>query len=113
MPIGTSRVLSMSMFVFPIYQLRQVLFRDQLVELCLVASMLNTPVRFKEYLIRLQAEDTDLLVTEYPFYLWKEKTSELFGQFQGGPHPRFSSCLNSLLACFAKTQGDEDVQRLE
>ena len=46
MTIGTSRVLSMSAFIDPLFCLRQILTFEPMIELCFFASFLSTPVLF-------------------------------------------------------------------
>ena len=63
LPIGTSRTLSLSMIISPIYKLREQLCVDQIVELFFVASFLDTPTRFNETMTRLMTEKHDFCHT--------------------------------------------------
>jgi hypothetical protein len=113
LPIGTSRVLSMSQFIHPLYQLQQsgYLCRDQMVELCFICCFLNTPVLFSECISQLSKND--LMSMEHPYYTWYSKTVKLFGVWQGGIEPRFSSCSDNFVSVFGQQRTLDAESRLD
>ena len=106
LPVGTSRTLGLSMIISPIYQLGKMLCVDQVVELCWVASFLNSPVRFNEALTRLL--DSNSVIDKHPYYTWMDSTFDLFDTWQGGTAPRYSSCGNQLLDIFGMDKDNTD-----
>ena len=104
LPIGTSRTLSLSMIISPLYKLRKKLCVDQLVELCWIASFLNTPVRINETLTRLIDDGNDF--DDHPYFTWIQTTIRIFGTWQGGNNPRYSSCGNQLYDIFGEKEND-------
>jgi hypothetical protein len=95
--IGPSRTLSLSLFIEPIYLLRKRLMFDQRLELCFAASFLSNPFWFDHVLRLLIKQDCDprdsFRFGLHPFFDWVQKTQETFGgQWQGGPHNRWSPC---------------------
>jgi hypothetical protein len=94
--ISPSRMLSFSMFIDPIVDLRAVLCNDQRIELCFVASMLSNPFWFEHTLTSLTKKNAD---PKHPFNFglhplidWAKETICIFGAWQGGPHNRWSPC---------------------
>lgn len=95
--IGPSRILSLSLFIEPIYLLRKRLLFDQRLELCFAASFLSNPFWFDHVLRLLIGRDNDpqdsFQFALHPFFDWVQTTQEIFGgQWQGGPHNRWSPC---------------------
>ena len=95
--IGPSRTLSLSLFIEPIYLLRKRLMFDQRLELCFAASFLSNPFCFYHFLRLLINRDSDahdsFQFGLHPFFDWVRMTQETFGgQWQGGPHNRWSPC---------------------
>ena len=92
--INPSRVLSFSMFIDPIVDLRVTLCQDQLIELCFIASLHSNPFWF-EYtlssLIRKHSDKEDpFCFGIHPFYDWMKETYCVFHAWQGGPYNRWS-----------------------
>jgi hypothetical protein len=95
--IGPSRILSLSLFIEPIYLLRKRLLFDQRLELCFAASLLSNPFWFDHVLRLLIKRDGNpqdsFRFGLHPFFDWVQVTQETFGgQWQGGPHNRWSPC---------------------
>ena len=93
--IGLSRVFSFSGFIDPLVRLKDILAVDQRLELHLVASMLNTTIRF-HYVMRmligkhLNTED-EFEFGAHPFYDWLRWTRMTYnGEWQGGGYHRYS-----------------------
>ena len=94
--IGVSRVLSFSMYIHHLMKLKRRLQLDQRLELCFVCSYLSNPFWF-DYVMGFLIEDhidddTDFDFGVHPFYDWARYTLQVFGQWQGGPHSRWSPC---------------------
>ena len=112
LPVGTSRTLGLSMIISPIYKIGKMLCVDQVVELCWVASFLNSPVRFNETLTRLL--DSNSEIDEHPYYTWINSTFKIFDTWQGGTAPRYSCCGNQLVDIFGRDNANTDSrERLE
>jgi hypothetical protein len=94
--INPSRVLSFSMFIDPLVELKKDLCFDQRLELGFVCSLLNNPFRFHETITRLtvkhRADEDGFRFGIHPFYDWASLSMELFGSWQGGIHNRWSPC---------------------
>ena len=95
--IGPSRTISLSLFIEPIYLLRKRLMFDQRLELCFAASFLSNPFWFDHVMRLLIKRDSDahdsFRFGLHPFFDWVRTTEETFGgQWQGGPHNRWSPC---------------------
>ena len=91
LPIGFSRIFSMSAAIHVLQELRQYLTMRQIAELCFAGSLLNTSVRFY-YVLNGILEQVKLgkkAFREHPFDDWLEFTDNIFGTWQGGPRPRF------------------------
>ena len=92
--VSPSRILSFSMFIDPIVDLKEVLCYDQRLELCFVASVLSNPFWFEQAITSLTQKH---LNPENPFFFgvhplndWSKETISIFGSWQGGPHNRWS-----------------------
>jgi hypothetical protein len=92
MPIGVSRILSLSSIIAPIYNLRDTLHYDQLIELCFAGCLVNTPVRFNEIVTLMNAHDINESFGGHPFLCWLSQSMTEFGTWQGGPKARYSPC---------------------
>jgi hypothetical protein len=94
--INPSRVLSFSMFIDPLVELRGDLCFDQRLELGFVCSLLNNPFRFHKTIthltVRHRDEEDCFQFGIHPFYDWALLTMNMFGSWQGGIHNRWSPC---------------------
>eukprot|EP00980_Cylindrotheca_fusiformis_P014909 scaffold4064_cov145-Cylindrotheca_fusiformis.AAC.2 len=91
-PIGFSRTMSLSSAISSLNKSFHFLAYDQVVELCFVCSLLNTPLRFhlimESLLKKAQMGGWEFQV--HPFYDWLEMTISIFRSWQGGPFHRYS-----------------------
>ena len=80
--IGPCRVFSYSMYIEPIFLLRDVLKTDQLLELCFAASLTNTPYWYHHVMMNLVRRHLDTsdawLFSDHPFLDWLRTTVETF-----------------------------------
>lgn len=94
--IGVSRVMSFSMYIHRLMELKTRLSQDQRLELCFVCSYLSNPFWFDYImgiLIASNADDcNEFIFSKHPFYDWARHTQEIFGNWQGGPYNRWSPC---------------------
>jgi hypothetical protein len=94
--ISPSRILSLSLFIDPLVQLKDELCLDQRIELGFVCSLLSSPFWFDKTMIDLIVKHRDNLdpfnFGTHPFYDWAKSTVETFGNYQGGPNARWSPC---------------------
>jgi hypothetical protein len=94
--INPSRVLSFSMFIDPLVELKKDLCFDQRLELGFVCSMLNNPFWFNKTMTLLTLRHRDkadcFQFGIHPFYDWAGATLDTFGSWQGGIHNRWSPC---------------------
>jgi hypothetical protein len=94
--INPSRVLSFSMFIDPLVELKKDLCFDQRLELGFVCSLLNNPFWFHKTMTRLTVRHRDdedcFQFGIHPFYDWALLTMDTFGSWQGGIHNRWSPC---------------------
>ena len=116
--IGPSRTLSLSLFIEPVYLLRKRLLLDQRLELCFAASLLSNPFWFDHVLRLLINRDSNpqdsFQFGLHPFFDWARATQETFGgQWQGGPHNRWSPCGGGkpVIELFGATLHASDEQR--
>ena len=97
--INPSRVFSGSMFIEPIALLRDHLAYDQIFEILLLASLLNTPYWFHYVVMHLArrhlSENDPFSFQSHPFYDIMESTIKTFGHWQTSLDHRFSPCGNS------------------
>ena len=109
--IGVSRIMSFSMYIHHLMDLKTRLHLDQRLELCFVCSYLSNPFWF-DYVMRILVQNdiddhNDFNFGVHPFYDWASKTLEIFGNWQGGPFNRWSPCggLQSILDVFGGRDG--------
>ena len=102
--IGCSRVLSYSMFIEALVELKELLRYDQMIEVCFYASLLNSPVLFHHIVMNLIARHKDskedFKFGKHPVYDILDATMTLLGnnsetdsskiKWQSGFEPRFS-----------------------
>ena len=92
--ISPSRVMSFSMFIDPINDLKGILCFDQILELCFVASVLSNPFWFEHTLTLIKRKHLDtndsFNIGNHPITDWNRITMTTFGSWQGGPHNRWS-----------------------
>jgi hypothetical protein len=92
--ISPSRVLSFSMFIDPIVDLKEILCYDQRIELCFIASMLSNPFWFEHTITSLTTKHLDpnnpFCFGTHPLNDWAKETTTTFGAWQGGPYNRWS-----------------------
>jgi len=93
LPIGFSRIFSLSASVHVLQESRRSLSRRQVVELCFIVSLLNTTVRFYYTMNHLLELSKNGLFgfSEHPFEDWYAWSIKFFNSWQGGPFPRYSS----------------------
>jgi hypothetical protein len=117
--ISPSRVLSFSLFIDPLVQLKDDLCLDQRIELGFVCSFLSSPFWFDKIMNDLIAQHRDQLnpfnFGIHPFFDWAKATLDTFGNFQGGRHKRWSPCGGqlSLLQIFGAQKEATESERLE
>lgn len=94
--INPSRVLSFSMFIDPLVELKVDLCFDQRLELGFVCSLLNNPFWFHKTMTSLTVRHRDKVDSFqfgiHPFYDWASASLATFGSWQGGIHNRWSPC---------------------
>eukprot|EP00980_Cylindrotheca_fusiformis_P008069 scaffold1721_cov98-Cylindrotheca_fusiformis.AAC.2 len=82
--LGPSRIFSLSMFLHPLVRLRHHLAFDQMMELCLVASLLNNPLWFNPVMMDLADmefdEENEFSFGQHPFYDWFDATVQTFNK---------------------------------
>jgi hypothetical protein len=92
--INPSRVLSFSMFIDPLVELKVDLCLDQRIELGFVCSLLNNPFWFHKIITVLTSRHRDkedrFQFGIHPFFDWASSTLATFGYWQGGIHNRWS-----------------------
>ena len=85
--IGPSRIFSYSMFIESIVNLRDMLSYEQTIELCLAASLMNTPFWFAHILSRLKNRHQDsadpFQFSSHPFFDWLAETIRVFNDGSG------------------------------
>jgi hypothetical protein len=117
--ISPSRVLSFSLFIDPLVQLKTDLCLDQRIELGFVCCFLSSPFWFDKTmtdLIHKHRDDLDPFnFGIHPFFDWAKATVASFGNFQGGPHNRWSPCGGevSMLQIFGAQKEATADERLE
>ena len=113
-PIGVSRVLSLSMVIDSIYKLNNVLCQDQIVELCFVCTFQNSQLLMDACLVDMAENKAQVYEkNSHPFYGWYETTHRLFDAYQGGNFPRFSCGSNGFIDIFqGKTTNEVTSTRL-
>jgi hypothetical protein len=116
--ISPSRALSFSLFIDPLVQLKSDLCLDQRIELGFVCCFLSTPFWFDKTMTDLINRHRDVLdpfnFGIHPFFDWAMATVFTFGNFQGGPHKRWSPCGGevSVLEIFGAQEQATEAQRL-
>ena len=116
--INPSRVLSFSMFIDPLVELKGELCFDQRLELGFVCSLLNNPFLFHKTMTLLTVRHRDdedcFQFGIHPFYDWASCTLETFESWQGGIHNRWSPCggQTDMLKTFGAQLGASTVERL-
>ncbi|CAJ1963656.1 unnamed protein product [Cylindrotheca closterium] len=112
--IGPSRIFSLSMFIEPIFLLKDTLAYDQLLELCFAATFSNNPYWFHHILMQLvdlhKSNNDSFQFSDHPFQDWMLATIKTFsvdsedqrGQFkwQNSVDKRFSPCGGNLPVAF-------------
>eukprot|EP00980_Cylindrotheca_fusiformis_P021578 scaffold8433_cov98-Cylindrotheca_fusiformis.AAC.2 len=82
--LGPSRIFSLSMFLHPLVRLHHHLAFDQMMELCLVASLLNNPLWFNPVMMDLADmefdEENEFSFGPHPFYDWSDTTVQTFNK---------------------------------
>jgi hypothetical protein len=116
--ISPSRVLSLSLFIDPVVQLKDELCLDQRIELGFVCCLLSSPFWFDKTMSDLIVKHRDNLdpfkFGTHPFYDWARSTVATFGNYQGGQHARWSPCGGevSVLEIFGAQTAATATQRL-
>jgi hypothetical protein len=117
--ISPSRVLSFSLFIDPLVQLKDDLGFDQRIELGFVCCLLSNPFWFDKTMNDLIVKHRDNLdpfkFGTHPFYDWARSTVATFGNYQGGQHSRWSPCGGevSVLEIFGAHNKATAIERLE
>jgi hypothetical protein len=115
--ISPSRVLSFSLFIDPLVELKADLCLDQRIELGFVCCFLSSPFWFDRTmtdLIRKHRDSQDSFnFGIHPLFDWAKTTVATFGNFQGGPNNRWSPCggQQSFLEIFGAGKESTEVQR--
>ena len=105
LPIGTSRVLSMSGFLAPVYENVQKFSYEQLIEIFFFASFLASPAAFNHSFRQLYQNENK--VVGHPFLQLHKHIVDTFGKLSAGIHPRYSPCNNTVNE-LCKTLKSED-----
>jgi hypothetical protein len=117
--ISPSRVLSFSLFIDPLVQLKEDLCFDQRIELGFVCCLLSNPFWYDKIMNDLIVKHRDnqdpFKFGIHPFFDWAMTTVATFGNYQGGPYSRWSPCGGevSVLETFGAHAGATETQRLE
>ena len=94
LPMGTSRVLSMSGFLAPVYDNVHKFSYEQLIEIFFFASFLASPAAFN-HSFRQLCQNADNAVG-HPFPQLHKHIVDTFGKLSAGVHPRHSPCNNTV-----------------
>ena len=91
--IGVSRVFSMSLIIDSLNRLKNHLRYDQLIEMAILASFMNTPVRYYYIVQKLieRCENQNNAFGLHPFFDYQEIAMTTFGTLQGGKFIRYSA----------------------
>jgi hypothetical protein len=117
--ISPSRVLSFSLFIDPLVQLKDDLCFDQRIELGFVCCLLSSPFWFDKTMNHLIVKHRDnqdpFKFGIHPFFDWAKTTVATFGNYQGGPHSRWSPCggEETVLEIFGAQTAATATQRLD
>jgi hypothetical protein len=117
--ISPSRVLSFSLFIDPLVQLKDDLCFDQRIELGFVCCLLSSPFWFDKTMNHLIVKHRDnqdpFKFGIHPFFDWAKTTVATFGNYQGGPHSRWSPCGGdvTVLEIFGAQTAATATQRLD
>ena len=117
--ISPSRVLSFSLFIDPLVQLKAELCLDQRIELGFICCFLSSPFWFdktmNELIVKHRADSDPFKFGIHPFFDWARATVATFDNFQGGPHNRWSPCGGelSLLHIFGAQEKATEAEQLE
>lgn len=114
--ISPSRVFSYSMFIEPIFLLRNHLAYDQLLELCFAATLQNNPYYFHHVMMKLakkHIDETDAFqFSEHPFHDWIRESYATFGRWQSSLDKRFSPCGGNIPVTFG-CHPDATIQEMK
>jgi hypothetical protein len=117
--ISPSRVLSFSLFIDPLVQLKGDLCFDQRIELGFVCCLLSSPFWFdktmNDLIVKHRDNQDPFKFGVHPFFDWAQSTVATFGNYQGGPYSRWSPCGGelSVLEIFGAQKEATANQRLE
>ena len=109
-PIGVSRILSLSMIIDSLYKLRNVLCQDQIVELCFVSTFQNSQLLINACFDNMAMKEYEVYAQyNHPFYAWYKATTRLFNAYQGGSFNRYSCGSNSFIQMFDGKKSNYDT----
>jgi hypothetical protein len=117
--ISPSRILSFSLFIDPLVQLKDDLCFDQRIELGFVCCFLSSPFWFdktmNDLIVKHRDNQDPFRFGIHPFFDWAESTVATFGNYQGGPYARWSPCGGevTILEIFGAQTDATDTQRWE
>lgn len=115
--VGPSRILSLSMFIHPIFLLRSRLYYQQLLELCFVACLHNNPLWFNKVMMSLiekdKSDNNHFFFSPHPFYDWMNETEDIFNENANScEDPRSLKWQTSLYKRFSPTGGTSDIREI-
>jgi len=101
--IGTSRVLSMSAFIDPLFCLRKVILFEPMIELCFFASFLSTPVLFY-WGMQHMITTGEIAKSTHPMINLILVLNKRFGSFLRGKFQRFQTASDKVFRIFHNRQ---------
>ena len=114
LPIGTSRVLSLSGFLAPVHKFVDELQYDKLIEILFFASFMSTPTAFN-YCFREWSRKclNERQRSERPFFGISGLMRKHFGSISSGIEFRFQPCNSSIEHVFGLESSEEGAKKLE
>ena len=112
--IGTSRILSMSGFLAPVYDnIHKFSFR-QLIEIFFFASFLATPATFNHsFRFLFEGDGSPTNVVGHPLFKLCGYMTQTFGSMSAGVHPRYSPCNKSIIDVFGTSESEDGISKLD
>eukprot|EP00536_Pseudo-nitzschia_multiseries_P013887 jgi/Psemu1/36811/gm1.36811_g len=104
--VGASRTISMSTMLHSIYNHKDHLSFDQMIELSFIASFYNSPVMVYTILSDFQYSMSEI----HPWYQFADSSTRLLGEgvYQGGIEPRFQCSSNRKWNAFCTSYCDSN-----
>jgi len=92
LPIGSSRLISLSIALDTLYQQRHQISTDQLLECCFFASFIASATAFGHVISKIISEDPAFFENNsHPFYRLMQEFKCTMGNVHSGSDPRYSS----------------------